>query len=126
METLGDKFCEKSAPSFYCNICDYGTSRKSSYGDHILSTKHKKATNYYEEQIKLNNNKKVSALSNDNFVCCCGKKYKHRQGLWRHKKICDKIKEKKDEPLEIMNDKELIQYLMKEISELKELIQTNK
>jgi hypothetical protein len=24
----------------------------------------------------------------DNFVCNCGKKYKHRQGLWTHRKKC--------------------------------------
>ena len=33
------KICSK----FYCEICDYGTSKKSSYDDHLVSAKHIKS-----------------------------------------------------------------------------------
>ena len=33
------KICSK----FYCEICDYGTSKKSSYDDHLVSAKHLKS-----------------------------------------------------------------------------------
>ena len=33
------KFCSK----FYCEICDYGTSKKSIYDDHLVTAKHLKS-----------------------------------------------------------------------------------
>ena len=40
-------FSNKNMPElchkFYCEKCDYGTSKKSSYDDHLLSTKHNKS-----------------------------------------------------------------------------------
>jgi len=125
MATLGDKFCQNSAFKFYCKYCDYGTSKRSSYNDHNLSSKHKKVTNDYNvttnsAAIHTTNIKHLSY--HDNFICSCGKEYKHRQGLWRHKKTCNTLVENKDETLKEMNDKELIQYLMKENSEFKLLM----
>ena len=54
------------------------------------------------------------------FICNCGKKYKHRQSLFNHKKKC-KLEEKdkkSDEP----TDKELVMLLIKENSELKNIM----
>jgi hypothetical protein len=101
MVTLGDKmgqkFCENSAFNFYCNYCDYGTCRKSSFDTHILSAKHLKVTKWDKMGQKSansaaiinNNEKKLSFENEDKFICDCGKEYKHRQGLWRHKKNCN-------------------------------------
>jgi hypothetical protein len=33
------KLCHK----FFCEKCDYGTSKKSSYDNHLISSKHKKS-----------------------------------------------------------------------------------
>ena len=132
METLGDKFCEKSALKFYCKICDYGTSRRSSYNDHLLSAKHNKCKNDYSMDTNSAvipqkiSNILVEPILLNNFTCSCGKEYKHRQGLWRHKKTCNK-NNNTNETTKIENDKELIQYLMKENSEFKQLmIEQNK
>jgi hypothetical protein len=70
----------KTCCKFYCENCDYGTSKKSSFNDHISTTKHKKS-------IKINEN---TPFVNDktcfDYICeNCNKKYKDNSGLWRHK-----------------------------------------
>jgi len=61
-----------------CNLCNYETTIKSNYMRHISSDKH-------NEKIFLNND----AIENYKFVCSCGKKYKGRDGLWRHQQKCE-------------------------------------
>ena len=70
----------KSCCKFYCENCDYGTCKKSSFNDHISTTKHKKS-------IKING---TLPFVNDktclDYICeNCNKKYKDNSGLWRHK-----------------------------------------
>ena len=68
----------KSSTFFVCKNCDYITYRKSQYDRHMLTLKHSLATD---------GNKKVP-ISQHFFNCECGKKYKDRTGLWKHKKKC--------------------------------------
>jgi len=91
MENLGDKIQPKNQPKFYCKICDYGTYKKTNYNTHIVSIKHKRVTDNYikgqkSAEIQPTISKHLSEA--DNFICYCGKEYKHRQGLWRHRKTC--------------------------------------
>ena len=79
------KKLRKVAPNYYCEKCDYSTSRKSSFDKHLLSAKHQMVT--YGYNIKQENN--------ELFECNCGKIYKHRQGLSRHRKMCTFINEEK-------------------------------
>lgn len=82
METLGDKNLPKTCFKFYCEYCDYGTCKKSSFTDHILTVKHKKAI-LGDKQLT-----KSAATSVDSkiFVCNkCEKQYTSRNGLWKHK-----------------------------------------
>ena len=72
----------KNAEKFYCEKCDFGCSKKSNYDKHLLTRKHKILTNTYE-----------MALKNAEYLCDCGKKYKHRQSLHHHKKTCQFIEE---------------------------------
>ena len=91
MDNLGDKIQPKNQPKFYCKICDYGTNKKTNYNTHIISIKHKRVTdNYIKGQKSAEIQPTISKhLSEpDNFICYCGKEYKHRQGLWRHRKTC--------------------------------------
>jgi hypothetical protein len=131
MVTLGDNFKQKQAIKFYCEKCDYGTSRKYNYMAHILTDKHKMVTKGDKEghkQATLSSVMLVNKqqISNDNtciFTCECGKEYKHRQGLWRHKKKC----QDKTLTSSIQDQNELVQYLLKENSEFKQLmIEQNK
>lgn len=61
-----------------CILCNYETTIKSNYTRHISSDKH-------NEKIFLNND----AIENYKYVCSCGKKYKGRDGLWRHQQKCE-------------------------------------
>jgi len=131
METLGNQIQPNSAFKYYCFVCDYGTSKKCNYNTHIISTKHHKNTNMetnwkQNQQIQLKFSKEVQYQ----YTCNdCYKYFKNRSGLWKHKKKCNIIENKNDtdEKEEMMNDKELIQYLLKENSEFKQLmIEQNK
>jgi hypothetical protein len=40
MATFSNKIMPKLCPRFYCEKCDYGTSKKSSFNNHCQSIKH--------------------------------------------------------------------------------------
>ena len=120
METLrdenGTKISQNSAFKYFCKICDYGTCKKSNYDMHILSDKHTMVTNGYKKgqisaEIQPN-------YENDSFICNCGKQYKHRQGLWRHKKSCSKEPITDNKKLSELDKDELIITLLKQNAEL--------
>lgn len=69
------------AASHACNKCDYVTSRKNDLQKHMLTKKHKMVTS----AIKLAPQTHESQMHE----CECGKKYKHRQGLYVHRKTCN-------------------------------------
>jgi hypothetical protein len=116
---FSNKNLPKTCRKFYCNFCDYGTSKKSSYDDHLFTLKHKKSTIVNENLPKT---------CSDVICEICGKKYKDKSGLWRHNKKCFKKEEKEDEKEkneeinEEPTDKELIMLLIKENSELKNMM----
>jgi hypothetical protein len=72
---------KKSSKKFQCLDCDFITCRKSQWNRHILTAKHLKATFGLHLDVK-----KVPL---ETLICKCGNEYKCRQGLWKHKKICD-------------------------------------
>jgi hypothetical protein len=105
------KFCYK----FYCEKCDYGTCKKSSYNDHLTSAKHLKS---------INGNEILPKICSE-FICQkCSKKYKDNSGLWRHKKKCNNLNEQKQSQSEEkdLTDKNIIKMLIKENSEFKNMI----
>ena len=75
---MTDKKTPKNAKIFFCESCDYKTSKSSEYSRHILTRKHKILTNTYKKTPK-------NATA---FMCLCGKSYKHRQSLHNHQKKC--------------------------------------
>jgi hypothetical protein len=69
----------KTCLKYFCEKCDYYTSKKSSYDDHLLTAKH---------NLAMFGNQK-SAMCGTKFMCPnCSKIYKDNSGLWRHKKKC--------------------------------------
>ena len=105
---------------FKCEKCNFSSSNKKDYNRHLNTIKHKHNIKQSESTISSQNCPKYSCLN-------CGKEYKDNSGLWRHKQKCsDKI----NEFHKLVNDKlsskdkqqELIDYLMKENSEFKQLM----
>ena len=78
------------AKLYTCNKCDYSTSKKSHYSEHLLTAKHRKRT-------KMITNDNFSGISgtfpakadNLSFRCSCGKMYKFASGLSRHRLTCN-------------------------------------
>lgn len=114
----------KSSENFYCECCHYSTSRKSQYERHLITRKHKLATNGNNLELKSSEEKNEK---NENIIfnCECGKIYKDRTGLWRHKKKCslnkthintnEKVELKyKEMFLELMNKNDEITDVMME------------
>ena len=99
------KFCS----DFLCEKCDYRTSKKSSYDDHLLSRRHQKAMFSNEILPKFCSK----------FVCpICSKEYKDNSGLWRHKKKCkETIASVSNTPSETLSQ-ETILNVLKQNSEL--------
>ena len=106
---ISNKNLLKNCHKYYCEKCDYGTSKKSSYNDHILTSKHKKST-FSNEKLP----KTCSELICEN----CEKKYKDKSGLWRHKKKCFKKEEIKEENEIDISDKNLILTLIQQNNDL--------
>ena len=128
---FSNKIQQFSSAKFFCEICDYHTSRKCNYDEHLLTSKHKSA---------MFSNEKP-AISSAKFMCpnCC-KFYKDNSGLWRHKKKClvedidniiptnqciiqnQNINQNINQTYEQPNKDNLIEYLIKENAEFKTLI----
>lgn len=116
---------QKIPPTYECKLCDYKTSNKKDFTRHINTIKHKNNINPQESTISSQNCPKHSCLN-------CGKEYKENSGLWKHKKRCSNeinefYKLVKDE---IIYSKEqnqkMIDYLLKENSEFKQILEQNK
>lgn len=78
---MDDIFTPKKPQKYVCKNCDFKSSNKKDYVRHLATDKHQKMT--------------ASGILDDTlaaphkFVCGCGRKYIHRQGLWKHSKHCD-------------------------------------
>jgi hypothetical protein len=115
---------EKVVDIFYCQSCDYNTSRKYDFKKHNYSHKHKMMTNVDKKSEKVAEKK--------SYLCTCGKNYSSRQSLSVHKKKClnnpntntnvspdlviELIKDNKDLKDIIMEQNKTIQDLAKNMS----------
>jgi len=72
----------KNAVIFECNMCDFKCSKHSNYKHHLNTAKHQKRKNALQNASK-------NAEIKPQFICGCGKIYKHRQSLTSHKVKCN-------------------------------------
>ena len=102
---------------FICNICDYKYKRKYDYEKHLLTQKH---INQKKLQNKLENN----IIEDNNYICNCGKIYKHKQSLNRHTKTCSFINKEKEsnENNEDIDYKKMLLNMIKENNELRKQV----
>lgn len=131
----------KSSQNFCCKICDYFTSKQCNLNKHLLTAKHQKMANgdvsAGNGDVKSSKNIKLSCPN-------CLKQYNSHNGIWLHKKKCnvttnnDKIGIELELELELELEQELeiekntntnllknnnlVEYLIKENSEFKNLI----
>lgn len=100
----GSNLSQKIPKNFRCEKCDYNTGSKKDYSKHLLTLKHK------------NNENDIHLSQKSQFECHCGKIYKYDSGYYRHKKTC---KQKEESNL---CENEIINFLIKENSEFKNMI----
>ena len=105
----------KKPKDFFCKNCNFITYNKKDYSRHIVTKKHIVNTN---QCFSIEKPEKTP------YKCICGKIYKENSGLWRHKKVCKFDENENNTLIEKSDDKndKLIEYLMKENKEIKEMI----
>ena len=122
----------KNAEKYICVKCDFKCIKQSDYKRHLLTAKH--------ERMTLNDEKTQKNAKSNDYICECGKIYKYRQGLHKHKKVCalinnsivvsqasDKNSEEKPSVMEIITqNKELMNLLIAKNNQTDELIQQNR
>jgi hypothetical protein len=89
---------EKTQKKYECKLCDFNTSHKGLLNRHLTTPKHK---------MVINGNEKTQKNTTGN-KCLCGKEYKNKSHLSRHKKDC--IMSKNTETKN--DDKQLIKELV--------------
>ena len=73
----------KIAQKFYCEFCDYYTTKKFDFEKHLLTKKHK------NNQILQDTTEKSQKVAKKH-ICECGREYLHHSSLYKHKKTCKK------------------------------------
>ena len=110
---MDDKIEVEKLAKIYCNYCDFNTSEKWRLNRHMATGKHSKET----KEDKMDDAKSCTP-----YLCKCGKEYKHRQGLWKHKQKCNsEIYQINDSNKVINNDtnkEDIILMLIKQNSQL--------
>ena len=104
---------QKIEQKYVCEKCNYTSSKKCDYEKHLQTVKHKNLHNTYNCDFITKYN------------CNCGKKYKHRQSLYNHKKSCNGEKKENiiiDYETSKENMKELVTQLIKQNNELQKTI----
>ena len=114
----------KNRKHFECKTCQYITSNKYDFDKHNNTIKHKNNCLAIEStNLAINSSQKSQE---NKFICCnCNKEYKDNSGLWIHKKKCnigEKEIEETSQSNEIYELKEFMKYLMKENSEMKNMM----
>ena len=104
-----NQIVSNNASKFECLICEFKCSKPSSWKQHIDTSKHKNRTILNEKNL---------TKSKPSYICSsCNKTYNARNSLWYHMKNCTEKQIVKHE-----NKDDLIQYLMKENAEIKQMV----
>ena len=75
--TSNDTLGHFGTSKYSCEICHYHTGHKPKYDRHILTAKHKRMTDGLQK-----------GDFGTSLQCSCGKIYKFRQGLHKHRQLC--------------------------------------
>jgi len=104
---------KKNLPKFVCETCDFKCCMKCDWERHVIRPKH--INNIHRTSEEMKKLKKT-------YICDCGKNFVTNSGLWKHKKVCNKFEDSQKGDNIAANDKELIMMLVKQNSDLLEVI----
>jgi hypothetical protein len=113
-----NKKSPKNPLIFFCENCHYSTSNKKDYTKHLSTRKHFRLIITNKNPQK---SPELNACGQIEFVCKCGRAYKHISSLYKHKNKCDFITPENDKNVNENNenpDKDLIMMLLKQNSQL--------
>ena len=91
---------------FTCEVCDFKCSKNSNLSTHFLTRRHLIRTGQLISEKK-------------EFICDCGKSYKHLSSLCNHKKNCNQVKTLQESQASSMN---IILDILKQNQQFKDLI----
>ena len=120
MTTDDNEFSHILPSFFYCKNCDFKCFVKRDFNRHVNTQKHKNNI-----LTTLDNDFYQKKPSEKKYTCQnCNKDYKDRAGLWRHNQKCNSspVVTPNNDNKPNDNKDELIEYLIKENKEIKELI----
>lgn len=115
---------QKIPKIFLCEICDYNTCNKKDFKKHLSTDKHKTEENNTILIPKIPKNPQKSEDFKV-YECFCGKRYKHRQNLYAHRKKCMNIEHNKiklNDGTDDINYKDMFIKMLQENSEMKNII----
>lgn len=75
----------------YCKICDLIINQNSNFKRHLISTKHEKNVQKYlakNEKETKGDKKEAQKEASQKIICICGRHFKTRSGIWKHKQKC--------------------------------------
>jgi hypothetical protein len=106
----------KKSHKYGCDFCNYNTDNKKDFFKHLSTSKHNKIL--------------FSQKKSQDFICECGNKYIHRQGLWKHQQTCGIINEEitEEKPTTVTSESELkilTNLVLDVVKQNKELISQN-
>jgi hypothetical protein len=117
METLFSENSEKIVNKFECKQCDYKCSLRQHFNQHCKSKKH--LVNIVNKTVNTVNN------IEEQYKCVCGKEYKSRVGLWKHRKICDNfmvLTKKISDDDNMVTMKDMLKVIMTNTNEYQSII----
>ena len=103
---MDNKKQSKQSTELCCTECGFTTQIKCNFKNHLTTAKHIRVTSGNIKQIIQ-------------FICNCGKKYKNRHTLSRHRKNC---KNTTEEPVNTDTNMTMFLDMMKENQEIKNLL----
>jgi hypothetical protein len=98
MITKNNNLYNSKKSNFFCELCHFNTCKLSHYKEHLFTLKHQKNVELAMKMVTnfITNNPDITDKNagipgikkNQQCICSCGKIYKHKSGLSRHKKTC--------------------------------------